>query len=59
MKGDSLAVLALMLGFLYMVALGVWVHLDDDTRTVIARTKGQCAACAGAAAGVLLLLLAL
>jgi hypothetical protein len=57
MHGDTLAVLALMVGFLYMVAVGVWVRLDDDTQLEIARAKGKLLAGAGAAVGVLFLLM--
>jgi hypothetical protein len=56
MNGDSMAVLALMMGFLYMVSVGVWVRLEDDTRTAIYQAKGRVLAGIGAAAGVLLLL---
>ena len=58
MQGDALAVLALMAGFLFMVAMGVWVRLDDDTQGEIARAKGKLLAGAGAAVGVLVLLMA-
>jgi len=58
MQGDALAVLALMVGFLCMVAVGVWVHLDDDTQGEIARAKGKVLAGVGAAVGVLFLLMA-
>jgi hypothetical protein len=57
MQGDALAVLALMAGFLFMVAMGVWVRLDDDTQGEIARAKGKLLAGAGAAVGVLVLLM--
>ena len=57
MRGDALAVLALMVGFLCMVAVGVWVRLDDDTQGEIARAKGKLLAGAGAAVGVLVLLM--
>jgi hypothetical protein len=57
MQGDTLAVLALMAGFLSMVAVGVWVRLEDDTRVGIARAKGKLLAGAGAAVGVLVLLM--
>jgi len=57
MQGDALAVLALMVGFLCMVAVGVWVRLDDDTQGEIARAKGKLLAGAGAAVGVLVLLM--
>ena len=58
MQGDALAVLALMAGFLFMVAMGVWVRLDDDTQGAIARAKGKLLAGTGAAVGVLVLLMA-
>ena len=58
MQADALAVLALMVGFLCMVAVGVWVRLDDDTQGEIARAKGKLLAGAGAAVGVLVLLMA-
>ena len=57
MQGDALAVLALMAGFLCMVTMGVWVRLDDDTQGAIARAKGKLLAVAGAAVGVLVLLM--
>ena len=57
MHGDALAVLALMVGFLYMVAVSVWVRLEDDTQADLARAKGKLLAGAGAAAGVLFLLM--
>jgi hypothetical protein len=57
MQGDALAVLALIAGFLTMVSVGVWVRLDDETQGAIARAKGQLIASAGAAVGVLVLLL--
>jgi hypothetical protein len=57
MHGDTLAVLALMVGFLYMVAVGVWVRLEDDTQVEIARAKGKLLAGAGAVVGVLFLLM--
>jgi hypothetical protein len=57
MRGDALAVLALMVGFLCMVAVGVWVRLDDDTQGEIARAKGRLLAGAGAILGVLFLLM--
>jgi len=57
MQGDALAVLALMAGFLTMVSVGVWVRLDDDTQGAIVRAKGRLLAGAGAAVGVLLLLI--
>ena len=57
MQADALAVLALMAGFLTMVAVGVWVRLDDDTQGEIARAKGKILAGAGAAVGVLFLLM--
>lgn len=57
MQGDALAVLALIAGFLTMVSVGVWVRLDDETRGGIARAKGKLLASAGAAVGVLVLLL--
>lgn len=56
MQDDALAVLALMLWFLLMVGVGVWARLDDETRAGIWRVKGRLLAGAGAAAGVLLLL---
>ena len=58
MQGDALAVLALMVGFVYMVSVGVWVRLEDETRVEIARAKGKLLAGAGAAIGVLFLLIA-
>jgi hypothetical protein len=57
MQADALAVLALMVGFLTMVAVGVWVRLEDDTQGEIARAKGEILAGAGAAVGVLFLLM--
>jgi hypothetical protein len=57
MQGDTLAVLALIAGFLTMVSVGVWVRLDDETQGAIARAKGKFLASAGAAVGVLVLLL--
>jgi len=57
MQADALAVLALMVGFLCMVAVGVWVRLDDDTQGEIARAKGRLLAGAGAILGVLFLLM--
>jgi hypothetical protein len=58
MQDDALAVLALMAGFLTMVSVGIWVRLDDDTRAAVARAKGKLLAGAGAAFGVLFLLVA-
>ena len=58
MQADSLVVVALMLGLLSMFALGVWAHLEDQTRAEISEAKGPLLAGAGAAAGVLLLLIA-
>lgn len=57
MQGDALAVLALIAGFLTMVSVGVWVRLDDETQGEIARSKGKLLASAGAAVGVLFLLI--
>jgi len=57
MQGDTLAVLALIAGFLTMVSVGVWVRLDDETQGAISRAKGKVLASAGAAVGVLVLLL--
>jgi hypothetical protein len=57
MQADSLTVLALMAGFVCMVALGSWVHLDDATRAEIHRSKGRLLAAAGAAGAVLAVLL--
>lgn len=57
MQADALAVLALMAGFLTMVAVGVWVRLEDDTQGEIVRAKGEILAGAGAAVGVLFLLM--
>ena len=56
MQADVLAVMALMAGFICMVAVGVWVRLDDETQTEIGRAKGRLIAGAGAAAGLLYLL---
>lgn len=58
MQADAWIVLALMLGLLAMIALGVWSQLEDDTRDDISEAKGPLLAGAGAAAGVLLLLIA-
>ena len=58
MQADSLMVVALMLGLLTMFALGVWAHLEDETRAEIAQAKGPLLAGAGAAAGLLVLLIA-
>ena len=57
MQADALAVMALMGGFLTMVAVGVWVRLEDETQGEIARAKGEILAGAGAAVGVLFLLM--
>ena len=57
MQADALAVLALMVGFVCMLAVGVWVRLDEDTQGEIARAKGKVLAGVGAAVGVLLLLM--
>jgi len=57
MQGDTLAVLALIAGFLTMVLVGIWVRLDDETQAEIARSKGGLLAGAGAAVGVLFLLI--
>jgi len=59
MQADSLVVVALMLGLLSMFTLGLWAHLEDQTRAEIAQAKGPLLAGAGAAAGVLLLLIAI
>ena len=58
MQGDALAVLALMVGFVYMVSVGVWVRLEDETRVEIARAMGKLLAGAGAAIGEHYLLIA-
>jgi hypothetical protein len=39
-----------------VVAVGVWVRLDDETQTEIARARGRLIAGAGASAGLLYLL---
>jgi hypothetical protein len=57
MQGDALAVLALIAGFLTMVLVGVWVRLDEGTQAEIARAKGELLASAGAAVGVLFLVI--
>ncbi|MGE5161100.1 MAG: hypothetical protein ACM3O5_06315 [Betaproteobacteria bacterium] len=57
MLGDALAVLALAAGFLAMIFVGVWARLDDETRAEIARSKGELLASAGAAVGVLFLVI--
>lgn len=57
MQADALAVMALMGGFLTMVAVGVWVRLEGETQGEIARAKGEILAGAGAAVGVLFLLM--
>lgn len=56
MQGDALAVVALMLGFVSMLAVGVWCGLSDETRDEIARCRMPLLAGATALAGVLLLL---
>lgn len=56
MQGDALAVVALMLGFVSMVVVGVWCGLSDETRDEIVRCRMPLLAGATALAGVLLLL---
>jgi hypothetical protein len=58
MQADALVVLALMLGFMCMLMLGTWAHLEDETRAAIVQAKGQVLAGAGAAGALLLLLVA-
>ena len=58
MRGDAWMVLALMLGLLAMLGLGVWCQLEDDTRERLCEARGALLAGAGAAAGVLLVLVA-
>lgn len=57
MQADALAVLALFAGFLTMVSVGVWVRLDAETQAEIARAKAELLASAGAAVGLLVLLI--
>lgn len=57
MQADAWAVLALMLGFLAMIGVGVWARLEDETRAGIALAKGRLLAGLGAAAAGLLALL--
>jgi hypothetical protein len=40
-----------------MVLVGVWVRLDEETQAEIARSKGELLASAGAAVGVLFLVI--
>jgi hypothetical protein len=58
MQADALMVMALMLGFMCMIMLGTWAHLEDETRAALVRAKGQVLAGAGAAGAVLFLLVA-
>ena len=57
MQGDAWMVLALMLGLLAMIGLGVWCQLEDDTRESLCEARGPLLAGIGAAAGVLLVLI--
>jgi hypothetical protein len=56
MRGDAWMVLALMLGLVTMIGLGVWCRLEDATREEIAEARTPLLAGAGVLAGVVLLL---
>ncbi len=58
MRGDAWTVLALMLGLLAMIGLGVWCQLEDDTREELAEARGALLTGASVLTGVLLLLVA-
>lgn len=58
MRGDAWMVLALMLGLLAMIGLGVWCRLEDATREGIAEARAPLLAGATFLAGALLLLVA-
>lgn len=58
MRGDALAVTALVLIVLSMFALGAWARLDDQTKEAIAEFEGPLLAGVGALAGMVLLLVA-
>jgi hypothetical protein len=57
MQADSIVVLALMLGLLCMVTMGIWVRLGDQTRAEVLCAKKQLLACAGAVGAAFYLLL--
>jgi hypothetical protein len=58
MTADSLMVLALMLGFLSMVGVGVWAGLEDETRAAVHAVAGRLAIGLGAAIGLLVVVTA-
>lgn len=52
MTSDSLVVVGLVLGFLYMIGVGTCLQIQDDARPVV----GRLFAGAGVAVGLILLL---